>query len=229
MDQFKQIAALIGDPTRATIMWTLLDGRAFTATELAITADTSPPNISMHLNKLVHAGLLKVESQGRHKYYKFSGKEIAYAIEAMANLVPRPHTNKSGYQEVAPIKYCRTCYDHLAGKVGVLISDSLLQQKIILNKNDSFELSNKGQNWLYGLGIHIDELQQQRRFFLRPCLDWSERRYHIAGSLAAAILNKMLSEDWLRKINDSRAVLITGKGKKNLYEHFKISLAWHRY
>ena len=90
-NQFKQIAALIGDPTRATIMWTLLDGKAFTATELAITADTSPQNISMHLTKLVQAGLLCVESQGRHRYYKFSGKDIAYAIEAMANLIPHPN------------------------------------------------------------------------------------------------------------------------------------------
>ena len=90
MDQFRQVAALIGDPTRATIMWALLDGKAFTATELAITADTSPQNISMHLAKLIHAGLLSVESQGRHKYYKFSGKEVAYAIEAMGNLISTP-------------------------------------------------------------------------------------------------------------------------------------------
>lgn len=87
-NQFKQIASLVGDPTRATILWALLDGKAFTATELAITADTSPQNISMHLTKLVQADLLSVESQGRHKYYKFSRKEIAYAIEAMANLIP---------------------------------------------------------------------------------------------------------------------------------------------
>ena len=223
MDQFKQIAALIGDPTRATIMWTLLDGKAFTATELAITADTSPQNISMHLSKLVHAGLLCVESQGRHRYYKFSRNDIAYAIEAMANLIPHPTAAKNLPAAVSPIKYCRTCYDHLAGKVGVLITDSLLQQKIIVDRNNSFEVSNKGQKWFSGLDIHIDDLKQQRRFFVRPCLDWSERRHHIAGSLAASLLDKMLSSDWLRKTKNSRAIIITGKGQKKLYEYFRVS------
>ncbi|MEP6948025.1 MAG: helix-turn-helix transcriptional regulator [Ginsengibacter sp.] len=223
-NQFKQIAALIGDPTRATIMWTLLDGKAFTATELAITADTSPQNMSMHLSKLVRYGLLCVESQGRHKYYKFSGKEIAYAIEAMANLITHSSFTKNpGIENTSPIKYCRTCYDHLAGKVGVLITDSLLQQRILVSSNSSFEVSNKGQKWFSGLDIHIDDLKQQRRFFVRPCLDWSERRHHIAGSLAASLLDKMLASDWLRKTKDSRAVIITGHGQKKLYEYFKIS------
>lgn len=224
MDQFKQIAALIGDPTRATIMWTLLDGKAYTATEFAITADTSPQNISMHLTKLVQAGLLCVESQGRHRYYKFSGKDIAYAIEAMANLIPHPTVTKDPDTEnISPIKYCRTCYDHLAGKVGVLITESLVQQKIIVNRNNSFEVSSKGQKWFSALDIHIDDVKQQRRFFVRPCLDWSERRHHIAGSLAASLLDKMLSSDWLRKTKNSRAIIITGKGQKKFYQYFKIS------
>src|SRR5882672_11025880 len=113
--QFKEIASLIGDPTRATIMWTLLDGKAFTATELAIAADTTPQNISMHLSKLMQAELLRVESQGRHRYYKFSRKEIAYAIEAMASLLPRTDSKKEIKTENdSAIRYCRTCYDHLA-------------------------------------------------------------------------------------------------------------------
>jgi DNA-binding transcriptional ArsR family regulator len=223
-NQFKQIAALIGDPTRATIMWTLLDGKAFTATELAIAANTSPQNMSMHLTKLVRADLLCVESQGRHRYYKFSGKEIAYAIEAMANLIPHPTAKNPGLENSSSIKYCRTCYDHLAGKVGVLITDSLVQQKILINRNNSFEVSNKGQKWFYGLDIPVEDLKQQRRFFVRPCLDWSERRHHIAGSLAASLLDKMLSSDWLRKTKNSRAVIVTGPGRKKLYEYFKISV-----
>jgi DNA-binding transcriptional ArsR family regulator len=224
MDQFKQIAALIGDPTRATILWTLLEGKAFTATELAITAGTSPQNISMHLAKLMQADLLCVERQGRHRYYKFARKEIAYVIEAMANLIPQPATTKNLHTEnTSAIKYCRTCYDHLAGKVGVLITDSLVQQKVIIIRNNSFEISNKGRKWFSGLDINIDDLKQERRFFLRPCLDWSERRHHIAGSLAASLLDKMLSADWLRKTKNSRAIIITGKGQKKLYEYFKIS------
>jgi DNA-binding transcriptional ArsR family regulator len=223
-NQVKQIASLIGDPTRAIIMWTLLDGKAFTATELAIAADTSPQNISMHLTKLVQADLLCVENQGRHRYYKFSRKEVAYAIEALVNLLPYPTSQKNFTEKSSDIKYCRTCYDHLAGEVGVLITDSLLHQKIIVENNNIFEVAKKGQKWFSNLGIDIDILKQQRRLFVKPCLDWSERRYHMAGSLAASLLDKMLSSDWIRRTKNSRAVIITGKGQKKLYEYFKVSL-----
>jgi DNA-binding transcriptional ArsR family regulator len=215
--RFKEIASLIGDPTRATILWVLLDGKAFTATELAIAADTSPQNISMHLSKLVQAELLSVESQGRHKYYKFSNKDIAYAIEALANLVPVAKATKAVKE--SPVTHCRTCYDHLAGKVGVLITDSLLQQKII---DTDFEVSKKGEKWFTAFGVDREELRLQRRSFLRPCLDWSERRHHIAGSLATALLDTMLEDDWIRRTKNSRAVVITAKGQKKLYEYFKI-------
>lgn len=221
--QFKQIASLIGDPVRATVMWTLLDGKAFTATELAIAADTTPQNMSMHLTKLMQAELLSVESQGRHRYYKFSRKEIAYAIEAMASLIPVNKTSKNAEPEPLPaIKYCRTCYDHLAGKVGVLITESLIKQKIIVEKRNSFELTQKGEKWLLNFDIDIRELEKQRRFLLRPCLDWSERRHHIAGSLAASLLDKMLLNDWVRRTKNSRAIIITGKGEKKFQEYFKI-------
>lgn len=224
-NQFKQIASLIGDPTRAIIMWTLLDGKAFTATELAIAADTSPQNISMHLTKLLQADLLCVESQGRHRYYKFSRKEIAYAIEAMANLLPHSSDKDDLHKESnSAIKQCRTCYDHLAGKVGVAVTDSLLQQKIIIDNDSIFELSTKGQKWFSQLGVDISELKNQRRSFLRPCLDWSERRHHIAGSLAAALLDKMLLADWIRRTKNSRAIVITSKGQKKFYEHFKMNI-----
>jgi len=221
-NQIKQIASLIGDPTRAIIMWTLLDGKAFTATELAIAADTSPQNISMHLTKLVQADLLYVENQGRHRYYKFSRREVAYAIEALANLLPYTPSQKNIIEKSSDIKYCRTCYDHLAGKLGVLITDSLVQQKIIVENKNNFEVHKKGQKWFSNLGIDIDNLKQQRRLFVKPCLDWSERRHHIAGSLAASLLDKMLSSDWIRRTKNSRAVIITGKGQKKLYEYFKI-------
>jgi len=224
-NQFKEIAALIGDPTRALIMWTLLDGKAFTATELAIIANTSPQNISMHLAKLIQSDLLCVEKQGRHKYYRFSNKEIAYAIEAMANLIPHSTIPKKNIAEKhSPIKHCRTCYDHLAGKIGVALTDSLLEQKIIVDNNNVFEISPKGEKWFADFGINVDEVKKQRRLFLKPCLDWSERRNHIAGSLATSIFDKMVSDDWLRKTNHSRAIVITGKGEKELYEYFKIVL-----
>src|SRR5258705_8198401 len=130
----------------------------------------------MHLAKLVQADLLSVENQGRHRYYKFSRKEIAYAIEAMMSLIPHSTAKQIIIKENNPaIKQCRTCYDHLAGKVGVAITDSLLQQKIIIDSDNVFELSKKGENWFNDLGIDVTELKEQRRSFLRPCLDWSER------------------------------------------------------
>ena len=224
-DQFIKTASLIGDPTRASILWTLLDGRAFTATELAVSANTSPQNISMHLGKLLEADLLCVEKQGRHKYYRFSNKEVAYAVEAMANLVPKPEVSlKNKPENYPPIKFCRTCYDHLAGKIGVALTDSLLEQKIIIEKNNAYEISPEGEKWFFRFGINIEEAQKQKRIFLKPCLDWSERRNHIAGSIGALLLNKMIAEDWLRKTKDSRAMIITGKGEKELLKNFKIAL-----
>ncbi|WP_281321790.1 ArsR/SmtB family transcription factor [Flavobacterium aestivum] len=224
-NQFKQIATLIGDPTRATIMWSLLEGKAFTATELAIAVNTSPQNISMHLTKLVQADLLVVESQGRHKYYRFARKEIAYAIEAMISLVPPSiSTQNTKTEKVSGIKHCRTCYDHLAGKVGVALTDSLLQQQLLIDTSGRFEISSEGEKWFTEFGIPLTTLKQQKRSFLRPCLDWSERRPHIAGSLATALLDKMLLEDWLRKTKDSRALIVTAKGKKEFQSRLGIAI-----
>jgi len=132
--QFKEIASLIGDPTRATIMWTLLDGKAFTATELAIAADTTPQNISMHLSKLMQAELLRVESQGRHRYYKFSRKEIAYAIEAMASLLPHPDAKKETKIEKSLIAFAEYIADNSDRKPG---TTKQLKQTIRLLKEFS--------------------------------------------------------------------------------------------
>lgn len=219
--QFKHIAALIGDPTRATILWTLMDGKAFTATELAVAADTTPQNISMHLTKLLQADLLQVESQGRHRYYKFSRRDVAYAIEAMANIIP-PSSSHSRSVDMVPVRHCRTCYDHLAGKVAVDITDSLLKQQLIVYQSNMFEVSPKGKKWFNTQGIDTDTLRHHKRSFARPCLDWSERRHHLAGSLGAALLDHMLDGDWVRRTAHSRVIVITGKGKKKLQELFNV-------
>ncbi|MEO7975676.1 winged helix-turn-helix domain-containing protein [Flavobacterium sp.] len=222
-DQFIKTATLIGDATRASILWNLLDGRAFTATELAIAVDTSAQNISMHLGKLLDANLICVEKQGRHKYYRFYNKEVAYAVEAMANLIPKHEVSvKNKSEKYPPVKYCRTCYDHLAGKIGVALADSLLEQKIIIEKKGVFKISNEGDKWFSDFGINIEDAQKQKRIFIKPCLDWSERRNHIAGSIGALLLNKMITEDWLRRNKNSRAVTITAKGEKEFLRYFKI-------
>ncbi|MDC8100726.1 MULTISPECIES: ArsR/SmtB family transcription factor [Chryseobacterium] len=219
------ITSLIGDPIRTTILWSLLDNKAYTATELAIHADTSPQNISMHLNKLVQADLLTVERQGRHKYYRFSKPEVAYAIEAIGNLIPNDrHKKIVSNTDNSSIKYCRTCYDHLAGKVGVLLTEALLTHKIIDFDVNTYIVTKSGTRFFAELEVNIEDLKKQRRAFARPCLDWSERKHHLAGSLGAALLDKMLSLDYVRRTKNSRAILLTSKGKQYLYERFKISV-----
>ena len=222
--QIAHISSLIGDPVRSRILWLLLDGRAYTATELAASADTSPQNISMHLGKLVQAELLAVESQGRHRYYRFARQEVAYAIEALANLVPGAHRpDVTPHEADSAIKYCRTCYDHLAGKMGVLITEHLQKEKILRLSDQAYTLLPRAAAFFEGFGIDPAALQQQRRSFARPCLDWSERKYHLSGSLGAALLGYMLEQDWMRRTQHSRVIVVTAKGRKALYQHFNIS------
>jgi DNA-binding transcriptional ArsR family regulator len=223
-NQFSQIASLIGDPVRAKILWALLDGRAYTATELAVYADTTPQNISMHLNKLVSADLLSVESQGRHRYYNYSRADVPYAIEAIANLIPGKDLSASKHSEDKPVRHCRSCYDHLAGKVGVLLTDGLLKLQFIYKEDNSFEVSAEGETWFNSLSIDVDLLKKQKRSFARPCLDWSERKHHLAGSLGAALLNRMIADGWVRKEKDSRTVIVTRKGEQAFFDHFKIDV-----
>jgi DNA-binding transcriptional ArsR family regulator len=223
-NQFSQVASLIGDPVRSKILWALLDGRAYTATELAIFADTSPQNISMHLSKLVNADLLTVESQGRHRYYNYSRPDISYAIEAIANLIPGTRQTAKPHLEDKPVRYCRSCYDHLAGKVGVLVTDALIGQQFIIKQDNSFDISSIGEEWFNSFGIDIGLLKDQKRSFARPCLDWSERKHHLAGSLGAALLDQMLVNGWIRRTKDSRAMIVTRKGQQALLDKLRIEL-----
>lgn len=218
------ITSLIGDPVRTKILWTLLDGRAYTATELAICADTSPQNMSMHLGKLLQANLLVAEPQGRHKYYRFSRPEVAYAIEAIGNLIPdEKHRKIVDNTSNAAIKHCRTCYDHLAGEVGVLLTAEFIQQKFIEQEGKTYLVTEKGSAFFSEFDIDTDELKKSRRIFAKPCLDWTERKPHLAGALGAAFLEKMLLSDYFRKTKGSRAIVITAKGRQQLYDRFKIS------
>ena len=215
------IASLIGEPVRAKILWTLMDGRAYTARELAIGVETTPQNLSMHLSKLLRAGLLLVEAQGRHRYYSIPRAEVADAIEAMANLVPADQAVRKDTDAV-PIDFCRTCYDHLAGKVGVAIMDGLLRQKLIVYRDEELDVTQKGLQWFAEWGIDCGELRHQRRAFAKPCLDWTERRHHLAGALGASLLEKMLAAHWLRRTAQSRAVVVTARGRQALLAHLNI-------
>jgi DNA-binding transcriptional ArsR family regulator/predicted transcriptional regulator len=223
--EFSKIAALIGDPIRAKVLWALFDKRAYTATELAVYADTTPQNISMHLSKLVTAGLLAVESQGRHKYYTYARADVPYAIEALANLLPGNQLKTKQATDNKPVRYCRSCYDHLAGKVGVLLTDGLLKQQFIFKEENAYRISDTGEKWFNSLGIDVSSLKKQKRLFARACLDWSERKHHLAGSLGAALLTHLIADGWVRPEKHSRIINITRKGSEEFLKHLKIDVS----
>lgn len=225
-NHFSEIAALIGEKARAKMLWNLLDGRAYTATELAIAADISKQSCSNHLLKLVKADILVVEKQGRHKYYRFSNDRIAQVIESIAFLLPPKELEQptKKQSESKGIKYARTCYDHLAGKIAIEITNSMLLSRKIIQHPDSFEVTRKGEEWLDELDISIAEIGAQKRKFAFPCLDWSERKPHIGGALGAAMLDKLLEKDWIRRKQHSREVIITGLGQTELRQLFSIEL-----
>lgn len=221
-DSFKHIATLIGEPARATILWNLLDGRAMTATELALAAEVSAQSASMHLAKLIQGGLLRPEKQGRHKYYKIAKPEVAYVIESIASLLPEKKAKLENTDQNSGIKFCRTCYDHLAGKVGVAITEQLVRKGYLLETESDYSVPPKGLKWFLLQGIDTAALQLQRRAFARQCLDWSERRSHLAGSLGTALLEMMLEKDWIRRKKHSREIILTSKGTGKLYALLKL-------
>ena len=222
--EFSAAAALIGDRSRAKILWALLDGRSYTATELANFADLTRQAASNHLTKLIQGGLIVVEQQGRHRYFRLAGPEIARSIEGIARLIPthklerikRPMPNRG-------LISARTCYDHLAGELAIKIQESLLAQNIMVHKDGTYQITTKGWLWLKALGIDTKKLLKGKRVHARPCLDWTERKHHVAGALGKALLDLMIDRDWLRKKSSGREVVITSKGARLLKEHFQVS------
>ncbi|MEO7524478.1 MAG: winged helix-turn-helix domain-containing protein [Ferruginibacter sp.] len=213
------ISALICEPTRARILWSLLDGRAYTASELAITADISPTAASNHLSKLLAADIVKVEIQGRHRYYSFSKSEVAYVIEALANLASEKIVSKDK-KNVATngMKFCRSCYDHLAGFVGVKVVEALEKKTFVKKSDTAYIITEKGWQWFAKFEIKKDDFTNIRRPLTRQCLDWSERRPHLAGQLGAVFLEKMLQKKWFKKKQFSRELVVTAKGHEELYD-----------
>jgi DNA-binding transcriptional ArsR family regulator len=222
--KFSHIASLIGDPVRSRIMWALLDGRSYTATELAIHSDTSLPNISMHLNKLVTANILSVKKQGRHRYFNYSRPEVSYAVEALAGLMTTNTIKDQDLPEEVPVRFCRTCYDHLAGRVGVSVAESLARKKYTVVSEQNITITPKGNVFFQSLDIDIVKLQHEKRAFARTCLDWSERKDHIGGALGSAMLSRFLAKDWIRRTKNSRAVIVTAKGRKGFLDGLGLDL-----
>jgi DNA-binding transcriptional ArsR family regulator len=216
-----QIAAAIGEPARARILFALMDDRARSSSELAALAGVSPSTASAHLHRLTTEHLIKVLQQGKHRYYSLSGRPVAAALEALSVLTtadPNLHPSTPTYLRAA-----RTCYDHLAGTLGVALHDRLTKSLGWLahdtadnSGKNSYRPTAKGRLAFHELDIDVDQLLQLRRRFASPCLDWSERRPHLAGSLAAALLQQALKKKWLCREPDSRSLIVTAWGRREL-------------
>jgi DNA-binding transcriptional ArsR family regulator len=221
-----QIAALIGDPSRASILVALMGKEALPATELASKAYISPQTASSHLSKLVAGNLLTVERHGRHRYYRLANDEVGRAIEALASLAPTPRVSESRDvdEQLKTVRYARTCYDHLAGKVAVEIARSLEDREYLVRSGRTYEVTEVGKKWFAALGVDTDELYRTRRNFALQCLDWSERRYHVAGALGAALLDRMLKLNYIARARTARCIRVTLEGKKALNRQLGLSL-----
>src|SRR5215813_2642901 len=220
-----EIAALIGEPTRIVMLWSLLGGQARPASELAFYANVSAQNASAHLARLVEAGMLAVEARGRNRYYRLAGAEVAHAVEALAALAQFPGEAPGLAPRQTPdLKYARTCYDHLAGRVAVEICAALKDKGYLLPVGVDFEVTSKGEKLFHDLGMEIRELKQERRAFARQCPDWSERRPHIGGALGAALLEQMFRRGWIAQVRSSRIVRVTIRGKEDIYKLLRLTL-----
>jgi DNA-binding transcriptional ArsR family regulator len=208
------VAALLGDPARAAIVGALQEGRALPAGELARRAGVSASTASEHLAKLVAGNLLLCESSGRHRYFRLGGVEVARAVEALAAIAPRrPVRSLRGATIASALVEARTCYDHLAGKLGVAIADSLLGRDAVVECDGRFELGPQADDVLATLGLSVEALPARRPPVLR-CLDWSERRPHLAGALGAALCATAFDAGWIERLPGSRAVRLTADGQK---------------
>ncbi|MES0177028.1 winged helix-turn-helix domain-containing protein [Mesorhizobium sp. M0025] len=208
-----RIASLVGDPARANMLNALMGGTALTASELALEAGVSLPTASSHLSKLMEGGLLTLASQGRHRYYGLAGPQVAGMIEAITGVAEAvgPKRVRPGPRDSA-MRVARVCYDHLAGEHAVAMLDRLVARGILLRDDNEMRLGPAAASHFSAIGIDVGA--KPRRPVCRACLDWSVRRSHLAGTLGAAILDKILAEKWARREKDSRAVVFSPPGKQ---------------
>jgi DNA-binding transcriptional ArsR family regulator len=216
------VAALIGDRARAQMLVTLMGGQALTATELAGAANVTKPTASAHLRKLLGARLIGVAAQGRHRYYRLADHDVADLLERLIGLADgRAPTRPLGPRDPL-LRKARVCYDHIAGELGVLAHDSLTRRKLMRVGDDGTELSDGGVDFFGALGIDVAALGARHRPLCRACLDWSERRYHLGGSVGAALLRHCIDRGWARRARSSRSLLFSAPGERAFRRHFPV-------
>ncbi|MHC1548940.1 ArsR/SmtB family transcription factor [Phyllobacterium sp. K27] len=228
--RFAEIAALAGDPGRASMLTGLMDGRALTASELAQRAGITAQTASSHLTRMTEAGLLQVEKQGRHRYHRLASPAVAQMIESIMQLAVPTAVSKpvrTGPRDAA-LRAGRTCYDHLAGHLGVSIADALIDAGHLDLGTDAGEVTSSGVRLFENAGINVERIAaKSSRILCRPCLDWSERRPHLAGAIGAALCTHCFDHGWIKRIEGTRAVSVTPNGQRQLRETFGVSLLRH--
>jgi DNA-binding transcriptional ArsR family regulator len=220
------IAAAIGEPARARMLYCLVDGRARTSTELAVVADVTPSTASVHLQRLKAQRLVKVLAQGKHRYYSLDRPDVAAALEALNVLAG---STRQRFEPTTPrdLRSARTCYDHIAGALGVSLFDrfTILEWISQSSRSDVCEVTAGGRTAFHALGIDLDAARALRRRFAFACLDWSERRPHLGGALGAAVLQLALRKRWVAQDLDSRILRVTSAGRRDLAARFGVAVA----
>ena len=223
--QIAEVAALVGDPARANMLVALLGGRAITATELAYAAGVSPQTTSGHLGKLSAARLVVLMKQGRHRYYRLASPHVAHMLESIMHVaIDGPPRYQPRSKTDDQMRRARTCYDHIAGALGVDLADSMIAHDFVVLGDEAGEVTLTGMEFLTRLGVDLAAARAKRRVFCRPCLDWTERRLHIGGAVGAALATRCLELKWIEQVRDSRALAITPAGRRGLVEAFGLSL-----
>ncbi|MGE7918639.1 ArsR/SmtB family transcription factor [Viridibacillus sp. NPDC093762] len=220
-----EVASLLGETSRATILTSLMDGRFHTASELAYMAAVTPQTASFHLAKLVEGNLVKVEKQGRHRYYQLAGGEVARILESLLAISPLPEVcSLKQSSQVKLLQEARTCYDHLAGKLGINLTESMLNSGYLKKEEREFIVTPKGEHFFTEFGIDLNILKRKRRSFSHACLDWSERQHHLAGALGHGLMTHFFNLGWIVRVPSIRAVKITDKGKVGFKQNFNINM-----
>ena len=228
-EKLSSTANLLADSGRAAILLRLMSGLALPAGELAATANVAPQTASEHLAKLVEGRLLNVERQGRHRYYRLAGAEVADAVEALLVLTARPRVSDAGAASLRPqvgsLGYARTCYGHLAGWLGVQIAKNLEARGMIKRYDaKAYSISPSGKEWFEGIGVGVPSSGVAQKKLAVRCLDWTERRHHLAGTLGCALYKRFRELGWLMPIRDTRVVRVTTEGRTQVWKLLGIAV-----
>ena len=223
--KLSQMAQMISSPARAAMLLALADGRALPASELACRAGISNQTASEHLTLMKKMGVLCVEQCGRHRYYRVVDARMMEALEDLLAASSEIRIGeRSDISRILPLRQARMCYDHLAGRLGVVLAEKMQEKKWVFLEGRDFQITYSGRHQLEDLGIDWAALGQSRRLFARRCIDWSERKPHIGGAFGAAMANRFMELNWIRRGQEIRAVYLTNDGRRNLTEIFEVNL-----